>query len=255
MTVTGRSGAAAPTARKPRQVLALLVLGEGEVLSVDSIVRELWDGQPPKSVLTTVQTYVMLIRRLLSAGLGMTGAEVARRALITRNSGYLLTLPDAGVDLRAYRSLEREGMRAFERRDDERAVRLFDDALGLWRGRAFADVELGGVLGPEVAGLEQSRLTLKECRIEAELRRGRHREMLSELTVLTAQNSYNENLHALYMLALHRSGHRGRALQTYHDLRAQMIGELGVEPSRRVQQLHQAVLTGAAAAEPPAPAG
>lgn len=47
------------------------------------------------------------------------------------------------VDLYKYRSLERAGMRAFETRDDENAVRIFNDALALWRGRALADVELG----------------------------------------------------------------------------------------------------------------
>jgi SARP family transcriptional regulator, regulator of embCAB operon len=251
LAVTHRDRNATPSARKPRQLLSLLLLNEGEVVSTNTLISEIWDLQPPKSVQTTLQTYVMQIRKHLSSALGIPVAEIARSVLITRNGGYMLVLRDSTVDLYEYRSLEQDGMRAFEARDDENAVRIFNRALALWRGRALADVELGRILEPEVAGLEQSRLTIVECRLEAELRRGRHRESLSELTSLTAQHTYNENLHAQYMLALYRSGWRGKALEKYRKLRELMIDELGLEPSPRLQQLHHALLAGAPALDEP----
>lgn len=251
LAVTHRDRSATPSARKPRQVLSLLLLNEGEVVSTNSIISEIWDLRPPKSVQTTLQTYVMQIRKHLSTALGIPVAGIVRSVLITRNGGYMLMLRDATVDLHEYRSLERDGMSAFEARDDENAVRIFNRALALWRGGALADVEHGRVLEPEVAGLEQSRLTIVECRLEAELRRGRHRESLSELVSLTARHSYNENLHALYMLALYRAGWRGKALEMYHKLRELMIDELGLEPSHRLQQLHNALLGGAPAIDEP----
>ncbi|MFI0372122.1 BTAD domain-containing putative transcriptional regulator [Actinomadura sp. 1N219] len=243
--MTHRDRTAVPSARKPRQVLSALLLSEGEVVSTDALISEIWDTRPPKSVQTTLQTYVMQVRKHLSRALRTPAAEIAGEVLITRNGGYTLELHGATVDLYEYRSLERAGMTALEMRDDEQAVRVFDQALALWRGRALADVELGRVLEPEVARLERSRLTIVESRLEAELRRGRHRESLSELTSLTARYSYNENLHALYMLALYRSGLRSKALEIYRELRAWMIEELGIEPSPRLQQLHHALLTGA----------
>jgi DNA-binding SARP family transcriptional activator len=219
-------------------------LNEGEVVSTDSLISEIWDLRPPKSVQTTLQTYVMQIRKHLSTALRIPVAGISKSVLVTRNGGYMLMLSDATVDLHKYRSLERAGMRAFEARDDDNAVHIFNEALALWRGRALADVELGRMLEPEIAGLEQSRLTLVECRIEAELRRGRHRESLSELASLAIQYGYNENLHALYMLALYRSGCRGKALEVYGKLRESMIDELGLDPSPRLQQLHHALLAG-----------
>lgn len=251
LAVTHRSRSATPSARKQRQVLSLMLLGEGEVVSKSSIIGEIWDLRPPKSVHTTIQTYVMQIRKRLSAALRIPVPEVSRNVLVTRNGGYMLTLRDASIDLNEYRSLERDGMSAFAARDDEKAVPAFDQALALWRGEALADVEHGRVLEPAVAGLEQSRLTIVECRIEAELRRGRHRESLSELALLTAQHSYNENLRALYMLALYRSGRRSGALETYHKLRELMIDQLGIEPSTRLRRLHQALLAGAPALDEP----
>ncbi|TDD34070.1 hypothetical protein E1287_17815 [Actinomadura sp. KC06] len=245
LAVTHRDRTAVPSARKPRQVLSALLLSEGEVVSTDALISEIWDTRPPKSVQTTLQTYVMQVRKHLSRALRIPAAEIAGEVLITRNGGYTLELRGATVDLYEYRSLERAGMTALEMRDDEQAVRIFDQALALWRGRALADVELGRVLEPEVARLERSRLTIVESRLEAELRRGRHRESLSELTSLTARYSYNENLHALYMLALYRSGLRSKALEIYRELRAWMIEELGIEPSPRLQQLHHSLLTGA----------
>lgn len=189
----------------------------------------------------------MQIRKHLSAALRIPVSAVSRDVLLTRNGGYMLTLPGATVDLYEYRSLEQAGMGAFEVRDDATAVRIFNEALAFWRGRALADVELGRMLEPAVAGLQQSRLMVVECRLEAELRRGRHRESLGELASLVAQYLYNENLHSLYMLALYRSDCRGHALEVYRKLRESLIEELGIDPSPRVQQLHHALLEGAAA--------
>lgn len=245
LTVSHHDRDAVPSARKPRQVLSLLLLNEGEVVSTDSLISEIWDMRPPKSVQTTLQTYVMQLRKCLARALRIPVTEVMGDVLVTRNGGYTLRLRDATVDLYTYRSLEQVGLRAFEARDDDAAVCIFTEALALWRGRALADVELGRMLEPAVAGLEESRLTIVECRLEAGLRCGRDRELLSELASLTTEHSHNENLHALYMLALFRAGRRGKALEVYHKLRGSMIDELGLDPAPRMQQLHSALLIGA----------
>ncbi|GAB2769484.1 AfsR/SARP family transcriptional regulator [Streptomyces daliensis] len=244
LSISEHNRDATPSARKPKQLLSLLLLNEGRVVSTDSLITEIWDTRPPRSVQTTLQTYVVQVRRLLSEALQIPVGKVARDVLLTRNGGYTLILRDANFDLYRFRSLEQAGMGAFEEGDEESAVRIFDQALALWRGNALADVEVGRLLEPEVARLEQSRLTVVECRLETELRRGRHRQSLSELASLTARYDDNENLHALYMLALYRAGHRGKALERYRSFHKWMRDELGLEPSPRLQRLHHAVLDG-----------
>jgi DNA-binding SARP family transcriptional activator len=53
------------------------------------------------------------------------------------------------------------------------------------------------------------------------------------------------------MVALYRCGRRGEALLAYRGLRATMIGQLGVEPSHRVWDLHQSILRGRVVPEDP----
>jgi DNA-binding SARP family transcriptional activator len=234
---------ALPTASKPRQVFALLLFNRDKIVATGVMMKELWERETPKTATTTLQTYVLQVRRHLAQALGLDAAEVARTVLRTSNGGYLLTLP-AGTttDLTEYRRLERAGIEAFQNDQNPMALRMFNRALSMWHGPALADVDHGHYLRAAVAGLEQSRSTLIEYRLEAELRIGHHRELLSELASLVVEQSYNENLHAQYMIALHRSGYRAKALEVYHRLRASMIEELGLEPSPKLRDLQRALL-------------
>ncbi|MGW6059474.1 AfsR/SARP family transcriptional regulator, partial [Streptomyces sp. NPDC055189] len=78
--------------------------------------------------------------------------------------------------------------------------------------------------------------------IEADLRLGRHRELLGELTVLVSRYRTHENLHGQFMLALYRSGRRGEALSVYQRLRQALVRDLGLEPSPELRRLQQAIL-------------
>src|SRR4051812_20795318 len=80
--------------------------------------------------------------------------------------------------------------------------------LGWGGGAAFADLRGGVQLWVEGRRLEEGRLCALDQRIEADLRLGRHRELLSELTVLASRYRTHENLHAQFMIALYRSGRR-----------------------------------------------
>jgi hypothetical protein len=44
------------------------------------------------------------------------------------------------------------------------------------------------------------------------------------------------------MLALYRSGRQAESLQVYHDARRVLVDDLGIDPSRSLQQLHGAIL-------------
>jgi DNA-binding SARP family transcriptional activator len=81
-----------------------------------------------------------------------------------------------------------------------------------------------------------------DLRIDADMRLGRHRLLLDELSGLCARHPWFENFHAQYMLALHRSGLRSRALEVYRRLYNTIGKHLGVDPSRHLQQLHTAIL-------------
>ncbi|MFI1098737.1 BTAD domain-containing putative transcriptional regulator [Streptomyces sp. NPDC020917] len=231
-----------PTAGKPRQILALLALHPGRVVPVPTLMEEAWGTELPQSSLTTLQTYILQLRRMLSAAMGPEVAATAKDVLATRHGGYLLQIPTEAVDVFVYERLIAEGQTAFEDGKDATAAGLLRQALELWQGPALVDVKVGPVLEIEVMRLAQSRLVAQERRIDAELRLGRHVEMIAELTDLIARHPQHEGLHSQAMVALYRSGRQAAALDVYRRMRRRLIEELGVEPSPQLQRMHQAML-------------
>lgn len=238
--VNGRS--VTPTAAKPRQILALLALHSGSVVSVPTLVEELWDDRPPRSARTTLQTYILQLRRLIGDALAASESG-AKEVLVTRYGGYLLDVPEEAVDVHEFERLARAGQNAYDADDFAAASRLLRSALEMWRGPAVVDVRPGMPLSVEVVRLEEARLGVLETRIEADMRLGKHKSLLSELAVLTVQHPMNEHLCAQYMISLFRAGRQWQALDAFRALRRTLVDELGVEPSARLQQLQHAIVT------------
>ncbi|MEV6085758.1 AfsR/SARP family transcriptional regulator [Streptomyces parvulus] len=235
-----------PTAPKPRQVLALLALQADQVVPVRTLIDELWGERPPRSARTTLQTYVLQLRELISTALRQdpenTGGRTAKDVLVTLPGGYLLNTSDGSSDVREFERLAGLGYRAMDADDFAGAARHLRDALGLWTGGALADVQTGAQLEIETRRLEETRLCALDQRIEADLRLGRHRELLGELTVLVSRHRTHENLHGQLMLALHRSGRRSEALDVYQRLRNALVRELGLEPSAGLRRMQRSIL-------------
>ena len=233
-----------PTAPKPRQLLALLALQADRVVPVDTLIEELWGAEPPRSARATLQTYILHLRELIAAALktGGTDRRAARDVLATVPGGYLLKRGEGTVDLLEFERLAGEGYRAMDAEDYPTAARRLGEALALWTGSALSDVPAGPHLTAQVKRLEENRLCALDQRIDAELRLGRHRELLAELTVLVSRYPHHESLCAQYMLALYRSGRRSDALNAYQRLRTTLVGTLGLEPSPALGKLQRSIM-------------
>lgn len=214
----------APTAGKQRQTLALLALNRGRVVTVATLIEELWADCPPRSYATTLQTYILQLRNRLAAA--APGDFCGRQLLRTRYGGYLLEEDACRTDVGEFGRLVVAGRAAAERGDHRAASDQFGHALSLWLGTALVDVPRGRVLELEAASLEETRLGVLERRIEADLALNRHADLIGELTLLAARNPMNENFCALLMIALYRCGHVGGALEAYQRLRA-VLREIG----------------------------
>ncbi|WP_030019048.1 AfsR/SARP family transcriptional regulator [Streptomyces monomycini] len=233
-----------PSAAKPRQILAMLALQADHVVTVPALMAEIWGERIPRSASTTLQTYILQLRRKIGAALAGNPAVDAKDVLVTRFGGYLLRVRPGRIDVQEFEQLVAAGRAALHAADHRTASRQLSRALALWQGPALVDVRAGSILELEALRLEESRMAALECRIGADLHLGRHAELVPELLVLTARHPMHERFCAQLMLALHRSSGSWRALEAYQRLRGTLVTELGLEPSPFLQQLHQAVLSG-----------
>ncbi|MCC2274755.1 AfsR/SARP family transcriptional regulator [Streptomyces sp. ET3-23] len=240
-----------PTAGKPRQILALLALHAGRMVTVPTLMEEIWGEDMPRSASTTLQTYILQLRRKIATALSADaarqdggGQREAKDVLTTWYGGYRLDVPAGSVDVQDFERLAAQGRTAHELGDHRAASDLLGRALEMWRGPALVDVRVGPVLELEVLRLEELRTSTLERRIDADLRLGRHAELLGELHVLTKRHPMHEGFCGQLMLAYYRAGSAWRALDAYQRLRGTLVEELGIEPSPRTQQLQHAILAG-----------
>ncbi|WFE62995.1 MULTISPECIES: AfsR/SARP family transcriptional regulator [Micromonospora] len=242
LSVLSNSVNKTPSARKPRNVLAMLLVHADQVVPVSSLISELWEDDPPVSSLTTLQTYILNLRKLFVAATHRPAPEITKEVLVTRVGGYMFRSETSVLDVREYDKLVLAGWSALADGDDLTGMTRLTEALRLWRGAALVDVSLGRVLESKRRELEESRLMVTEYLVGAKLRLGMYREVLTELAALTAENPLHEGLQAQYMRALHLGGRRAQALEVFHRLRRNLIDELGLEPESQVQRAYQAIL-------------
>jgi SARP family transcriptional regulator, regulator of embCAB operon len=231
-----------PTARKPRQVLALLSVWAGQLVPMPALIEELWGPvDAPRSATQLVQTYIMRLRQRIDEAVADDG-EDAKQILITRPGGYTLAVAREDIDVHQFQTYAQSGERMMEAGDFEAASDLLGKALDIWRGPVLVDVRAGCRLGVEIERLKQNRLAVLESRIDADMYLGRHHKLLGELAELTALYPLHEKLCEQYMTALFASGCKWKALEVYRRLRQRLIEELGVEPSLSVQHVQRAIL-------------
>jgi DNA-binding SARP family transcriptional activator/DNA-binding beta-propeller fold protein YncE len=216
---------------KQRALLAVLLLNAGEIVSTDRLIDALWGESPPASALNSVHVYVSQLRRLMGD-----------RCLVTRGHGYLLALEPGQLDLVRFEELLDEGRQRLAEGDAERAAEVLHHALDLWGGAPLVEFASEPFAQREIARLEELRLAALEARIEADLIRGRHTEVIGELNALTTGNPLNERFWAQLMLALYRSGRQAEALGAYQRARRTLLAEVGLAPGAVLRQLEKTIL-------------
>ncbi|MBM7790806.1 AfsR/SARP family transcriptional regulator [Tenggerimyces flavus] len=210
-TSAGRQLSLGP--RKRRLLLALLGLEVGRVVPWDRLVALMWETAPP-GALGVVRAHVS---RLRAAGV----------PLETVGTGYRLALEPDLVDACRFERLVQEG-----------ALR---PALALWRGPALVDVADPPLRARLCRTLEDQRLAALAAVVDADLARGRHRELVGELAELVSEDP---RFARPLMLALYRSGRQADALAAFQRVRARLASEYGSKPSPEVEELHSAILRG-----------
>ncbi|MGW6396348.1 AfsR/SARP family transcriptional regulator, partial [Streptomyces sp. NPDC055103] len=243
-----------------RALLTVLALRAGRTVPVTELVDEVWYGdEPPADAVAALQALVGRLRRALG-----------RTAVISADGGYRLDARPRDVDAHRFERLTVEGVAALgaaeagradagradagrvdaRRVDAGRAAALLDEALGLWRGPALADLPDREA---EAARWEARRLDARRARLGAALALGEAAAALPELTALSAAHPLDEPLQTLRIRALRDTGRAAEALAAYESVRRALVNRLGTDPSPALRALHAELLAPAPTARTETP--
>ncbi|MEU7115587.1 BTAD domain-containing putative transcriptional regulator [Streptomyces sp. NPDC046182] len=212
-----------------RALLTVLALRAGRTVPVTVLVDEVWAGDPPADAAAALQALVGRLRRALG-----------REAVDSSPGGYRLAAGPEDVDAQRFERLAGEGVRALGAGDPGRAAELLDEALGLWRGPALADLPDRTA---EAARWETRRLDTRRARFDAALALGDGASVLPELFALCEAHPLDEPLQALRIRALRDTGRAAEALAAYDAVRRDLADRLGTTPSPSLRALHAELLS------------
>jgi DNA-binding SARP family transcriptional activator len=218
---------------KQRAVLALLLLRANEALARDVIVDELWGESPPQTAAKVLQNCISALRKELPGG-----TDILR----TVGSAYALQVGAGELDRDRFEHAVAKGRAALAAGESEQAAEQLRVALALWHGAPLSDFAYERFAQEEIARLEELHIEAIEDRMEADLACGRADELVADLEALVARHPLRERLRRQLMLALYRSGRQAEALAAYRNARQTLLGELGIEPTRALQELEKSIL-------------
>ena len=191
----------------------------------------LWGERLPPSASDSLDTYVYRLRKQLGSD-----------RLLRERGGYRLLVGPGELDVDRFEDLVARARYATDTGDHRAAGALLTEALGLWRGPAWADHLDHPAVVAEADRLEERRLDALESRLEAELASGAGAELVSELEQLVGEHPLRERLLAALMLALYRAGRQTEALEVFQAARQRLLDELGLELGPELRELQQRIL-------------
>ncbi|MEL5958358.1 BTAD domain-containing putative transcriptional regulator [Streptomyces sp. CLV115] len=229
-----------------RAVLARLIVARRRVVPVVRLAEDLWE-EPPGDAIGSLRTFVGDLRRALEPD---RPPRTPPRLLITEGSGYALRVPKDDVDAWRFE----EVVESLGDAGPALVAQRLDEALGWWRGPAFADFGDERWLRSERSRLTELRLHAVERLADARISLGRAAEAVPDLDAHVTDHPWREDAWRLLALALYRSGRQADALSVLRRARAMLRDQLGVDPSARLRRLEEDVLRQAEHLDPDADA-
>ena len=214
---------------KTRCMLAVLLRTPGALVTTESLIDRVWGEQPPGAAVR--YKYIGWLRSALAPH----GVRLARRG-----AGYVLEVAADQVDLHRFRRLIADAGEAHKAAAIDDACRLADEALGMWHG-----APLSGLSGTWVElfrdQLERERRTARILQARCALESGMTARALGWLNEWEAEYPTDEEIIALRLTALHRSGQHADAQACYRRACQRLRDVLGVSPGSELVAVYQRI--------------
>ncbi len=164
-------------------------------------------------------------------------------AIETSAQGYRLVVPADEVDFHRFEQMVARSRELLALGEPERAAYLLTQALDLWRGRAFEDVESWDLAIIEAGRLDELRLEAEELRVDASLRAGRHLEVLAAAeSMVQGRADAGTTLDAARRWRSTRPGGRPRRCARSIGSSRCSRTRLGLDPGPELASLEEAIL-------------
>ncbi|WP_248958472.1 AfsR/SARP family transcriptional regulator [Sphaerisporangium perillae] len=217
-----------------RAVLARLIIARRRVVPVNVLVEDLWADPPPGAV-SAVRTFVAALRRALEP---RRPPRTPARLLVTEGPGYALRAEIGAVDAWRFE----QAVAAAATLPPEDGLARLGEALGWWRGPAYAEFADQPWARTERSRLAELRLHAVERHAETRLALGLAAEAVPDLDAHAAGHPWREDAWRLLALALYRTGRQGDALAVLRRARTLLVEQLGVDPGPRLRRLETDIL-------------
>jgi predicted ATPase/DNA-binding SARP family transcriptional activator len=240
VAVRGRDGALVePSGLRAKALLAALALSAPKPRSVERLVDEVWEDDPPRAAKAALQTLVSRMRSSLGDDL-----------IESLPSGYRLAASAAEVDLRLAEELLDDARAHLDAGRLDEAATAAEVALELWRGDPGADLDVGSLSTGLADRAARVLGSLEELLARAILERGRAHEAEEIARRLCARAPFDDSAHLLLMRSLDALGRSTEAVAVYADFRERVADSFGTLPAAELQALNLRLLE---AADPTAP--
>jgi predicted ATPase/DNA-binding SARP family transcriptional activator len=221
-----------PQAPKSRSLVALLAIHAGNVVSSDRLIDELW----PELEVDRARRVLWVRIAELRAGLRRGGAD---EVLVSAAPGYCLAIAPEAVDSGRFAALVSDAAAHRTSGDHLAAARVLRDALAIWRGPPLDDAQGCLALEAEARRLADAYVDAAEEWLDAELRCGRHIQVLPTARRLVAEHPLHERLSTHLARCLDRAGRSAEAVRVCRELRARLATELGLDVGDEVDRLER----------------
>lgn len=220
------------TSDKTTDLLRLLALRSGQIVSSASLIEKLWPGATPSSAASSLHAATMQIRKVLG-----------KNSIMRHLTG--LQLQGIWVDVTAHHELGLEISDALRTRQFARVVAAAKQAEALYVDDFHAcDDESDWARDIREELRSQRKLMLVDA-AESAIELGWLRDAIEMSTLAIGLDSCFEPAHQALMRAYAGTGETDSATRTYERCRRNLKTVLGVDPSPSTEAVHQMLGSGA----------
>ncbi len=225
----------------PRQaaVLARLLLTPRQVVSLDQFIDSIWDDRIPNRPDVAIRSYISNLRRLIEPDRKQRGHD---SILTSASAGYRLDVEPSRIDWVRFETAVNEARAMLHNSEYAAAAGELRLAGSLWQGEPLSGVPDSEFFSAHRNRLEELRAVALEFMYEAQLGRGDHLSVASDIEQAIAGHPFRERLTELGMIALYRSGRQSAALALGQQLRERLVDSLGIDPSPRIANIELQIL-------------